>query len=165
MEQAMEEPMRLRQLLDAPGAPAVNWREIAEEINVEWEKAATTDQRVALLTVFKATMDIAETVIAPSSLDAFRDARRRHYKTFVLQECMVGTNVCVETLDEVTRREIDAGRMAEDDELRNLAKTSMAAPHLSRAELLALADGSVPLPDEAPSVGGWRRVAVWFRKK
>ncbi len=78
---------------------------------------------------------------------------------------MVGTNVCVGTLDEVTRREIDAGRMAEDDELRNLAKMSMAAPHLSRAELIALADGSVPSPDEAPSVGSWRRVVDWFRKK
>ena len=94
----MDEPIRLQQLLDAPGAPAVNWREIAGEIGVEWGKAATTDQRVALLTVFKATMDIAETVIASGSLDAFRDARHRHYKTFVLQECMVGTNVCVETL-------------------------------------------------------------------
>jgi hypothetical protein len=161
----MDEPMRLRQLLDTAGAPAVNWRKIAEEINVEWEKAATTDQRVALLTVFKATMDIAETVVAPGSLEAFRDARHRHYKTFVLQECMVGTNVCAETLDEVTRREIDAGRMAEDDELRNLAKMSMAAPHLSRVELLALADRAVPLPDEAPSVGGWRRAVGWFRKK
>lgn len=161
----MDEPMRLRQLLDAPGAPAVNWREIAEEINVEWETAATTDQRVALLTVFKATMDIAETIIAPSSLEAFRDARHRHYKTFVLQESMVGTNVCVEMLDEVTRREINAGRMAEGDELRNLAKMSMTAPHLSRAELTALADGSVPSPDEAPSVGAWRRAVGWFRKR
>jgi hypothetical protein len=80
----MDEPMRLRQLLDSPGAPTMNWLEIAEEINVEWEKAATTDQRVALLTVFKATMNIVETVIAPSSLEAFRDARRRHYKTFEL---------------------------------------------------------------------------------
>jgi hypothetical protein len=161
----MAEPMRLRQLLDAPGAPAANWREIAEEVNAEWEKATTTDQRVALLVVFKATMDIAETVIAPGSLDAFKDARHQHYKAFVLQECMVGTNVCVETLDEVTRREIDAGRMAEDNELRNLAKMSMAAPHMSRAELLALADGSVLLPDEIPSAGGWRRVVGWFRKK
>ena len=106
----MAEPVRLRQLLDAPDAPAANWREIAEEVNAEWEKATTTDQRVALLAVFKATMDIAETVIAPGSVDAFKDARHRHYKTFVLQECMVGTNVCVETLDKVTRREIDAGQ-------------------------------------------------------
>src|SRR5215469_4615847 len=112
----MAEPVRLRQLLDALGAPAANWREAAEEVNVEWEKATTPDHRVALLAVFQATMDIAETVIAPGSLDTFKDARHRHYKSFVLQECMVGTNVCVETLDEVTRREIDAGRMAEDDE-------------------------------------------------
>ena len=161
----MAEPVRLRQLLDAPGAPAANWREIAEEVNAEWEKAITPDQRVALLAVFQATMDIAETVIAPGSLDAFKDARHRHYKSFVLQECMVGTNVCVETLDEVTRREIDAGRMAEDDELRNLAEMSMAAPHMSRAELLALVDGAVPSPHEAQPLGGWRRVTGWFQKK
>ena len=78
---------------------------------------------------------------------------------------MVGTNVCVETLDEVTRREIDAGRMAEDDELRNLAKMSMAAPHMSRAELLALVDRAVPLPHEAQPLGGWRREVGWFQKK
>lgn len=42
--------------------------------------------------------------------------------------------------------------------------------HLSRGELLALSrirevDESVSSPDEAPSVGGWRRVVGWFRKK
>ena len=41
--------------------------------------------------------------------------------------------------------------MVEDDELRKLAKTSMAAPHLSRAELLALAEQPIDEPNAPTS--------------
>ena len=70
----------------------------------------------------------------------------------------MGTNVCVETLDAVTRREVEADRMAPDDELRVAAVNGMAAPHYSRAELEALAvqnsnASSLPRPTT-----GWRRL-------
>jgi hypothetical protein len=124
--------------MNAPGAPLINWREIIKEINSEFGPAATTDYRVALLQMFKTTMDIAETTIAPEDLETFRKARRKHYHSFIVQEALVGENICTETLDAVTQREIAADRMAPDDSLREIAVRGMAAPHLSRAELIAM---------------------------
>ena len=83
------EHSQLAQLLDAPGAPVTNWREISDEINVEWDRATTEAQREALLTVLKATMDIAETTIAAGSLEVFKKARNQHYKSFIVQESMI----------------------------------------------------------------------------
>ena len=125
--------------LNAPGAPITNWREIISEVDNEWKTAGTTDHRVALLAAFKATMDIAETTIAPDDLQKFRDAREKHYKSFIVEETLVGQNVCTETLDAVTRREVEAGRMSANDPLRKGAEAAMAEPHLSRAELEVIA--------------------------
>jgi hypothetical protein len=130
---------RLLELTERVSSAMTNWREIIEEINSEWERASTTEQRVSLLAMFKAIMDIAETTIAPEDLEKFREARARHYSTFVVQEALVGTNVCVETLFAVTEREITAGRMLPDHTLRQLAVKQMTEPHLSRAELEAQA--------------------------
>ena len=130
---------RLLALSERVSSAMTNWREIIDEINSEWQRASTTEQRVSLLAMFKATMDIAETTIAPEDLEKFREARVRHYKTFIVEEALVGTNVCVETLFAVTEREITAGRMLPDHTLRQLAVKQMVEPHLSRAELQAQA--------------------------
>ena len=141
----VEAPL-LFQLLNALGAPFFNWREINKEICDEFGRATTEDQRVALLALFKSTMDIAETTVAPEDLERFQDARLKQYKLFIGQEALVGENICIETLQAITQREIAAGRMAPDDGLRKLAEMGMAAPHLSRAKLMATAAGQVVEP-------------------
>jgi hypothetical protein len=130
---------RLMQLTEHPASAMTDWREIISEINSEFPQATSVDQRVALLAMFKATMDIAEKIIVPEDLATFREARAKHYAAFIVGETLVGTNVCVETLNEVTQREVAAGRMQPDAQLRQNAILAMAAPHLSRQELIAIA--------------------------
>lgn len=153
----VEAPL-LFQLLNAPGAPLTNWREIIEEVNNEFGRVTTEENRAALLATFKATMDFAETTVAPDNLQTFQEARQRHYKSFIVQEALVGSNVCVETLYAITKREIDAGRMAADDSLRKTAEMGVAAPHLSRAELVAQMSAQ-PAPKQ-PNL--WKRFLAWL---
>lgn len=145
----MDKVTRLEQLMNAPGAPFINWQGIIKEINNEFPAAETEDKRVALLAAFKATMDVAESNIAPEDVERFRDARSKNYNIFIVQECLVGQHVCTETMYTVTGREVAAGRMAPDDTLRETAEAAMAAPHLTRAELLDQASQPPPDPDQA----------------
>lgn len=155
----MRELSPLEQLMDAPGAPLINWREILKEIESEFPRAITSDHRAALLATFKAVMDILETTVAPEGLKEFQDARLTQYKTYIVQEALVGEDVCVETLHAVTEREIAAGRMAPDDGLRKTAEMGMFAPHLTRAELIAKAAAG----SDVKPMSGWRRALAWVR--
>lgn len=150
----------LQQLLDAPGAPLVNWREIVKEINEEFSSADAV-QRVALLDLFKTTMDIAESTIVPQDLDVFREARRKNYSSFIVQESLIGENVCIETLHEVTAREVKSGRMAPDHNLRKMAEERIQIPHPSRAELQAMA---VSTASTSSKTSGWRRLLPWSKR-
>lgn len=147
-ELQIEGGTKLFRLLNEVGAPLHNWREINAEICNEWDQTFIGNQvesnwpllslkRADLLTLFKSVMDMAESSIDPEDLEVMQDAREGQYKTFIFQEAMVGENVCVETLYSVTEREIRAGRMDPDHSLRKIATDGMAAPHLTRADLLA----------------------------
>jgi hypothetical protein len=153
----------LEQLLDAPGAPLANWREIIDAINDEFGRARTENYRASLLSVFKAIMDVVESAIPSEdvgTLTAFQDARRKHYDTFVIQEALVGQNVSIEMLDAITAREIASGRMPPDHELRKLAQIGTAFPHFSHADLLA----KIGLQqDDGKSPSLWHR--LWDRIK
>lgn len=83
-------------------------------------------------------MDIAETTVVPENLQIIREARDKQYNSLILQECLVGENFCIETLYAVTSREISAGRMDESNRLRQVALDGTSAPHLTRAELIAV---------------------------
>lgn len=146
----------LFRLLNAPGAPATNWREIVNEINSEIERATTTDYRVSLLKMFMTTMDFVEATIIAEDLEKFREARRKHYKAFLVQEAFVGEHLCIETLDVITQREIAAGRMAPDDSLRQAVVSEMAASHSSCAEVNASSN--------PPPLTRWRRALGWLRR-
>ena len=122
-------------------------------VDAEFGRADTSEYRAALLQIFKSVMDMVESTLGDDDLEKFRTARRQHYKTFVVQESVIDGNVCVETLNEVTGREIAAGRMPPDHSLRQLAEQGMAAPHFSRAELLQQASGKAA---SQPSI--WRRI-------
>lgn len=151
----IEGPLLFR-LLNAPGAPLTNWQEIIAEINSEFGSVKTEDSRSTLLATFKAVMDIVESTLAPEKLSTFQDARYKHYNSFIVQEALVGQNVCVETFYAVTSREVSAGRMEPDHELRKAAEMGMATPHLSRAELMDAAAAG-----EAKPISIWQRFLSW----
>jgi hypothetical protein len=66
---------------------------------------------------------------APENIDAFRDARVKDYRLLVIREVLIGQNVSIELLNAVTQREVQAGRMTEIDELRQLALKGISEPY------------------------------------
>lgn len=147
----------LFRLTNEVGAPLTTWREIIGEIDTEFSSTESAERRSALLALFKSTMDFVEARLPSENVDAFRDARTKHYKIFIAQECTVNGHICVETLDEITRREIAAGRMTADDRLRQIAEQGMAEPHLSRAELLQMP------PETFAPRSRWQRLLKWLK--
>jgi hypothetical protein len=115
----------------------LGWREIRAKVHEEFDRA-TEKERCALLQLFTATMNIAEATIEPAELESFRKTRKQDYDRLIVKESLVGESICSETAYAVTRREIAAGRMSPDDDLARTAAAVIAAPHLSRAELIAI---------------------------
>ncbi|MCZ2156760.1 MAG: hypothetical protein LC114_23180 [Bryobacterales bacterium] len=142
----VQAPELFRQLNEV-GAPLTNWREIINAVEEDFKREVAADEEVfrraesferrgALLQVFKSVMDIGESRLAGEDLEKFRGAREHHYKVLLTRESLVDDNVCVETMYQVTTREIEAGRMPPDFSTRQIAEQGMAVPHLTRDELL-----------------------------
>lgn len=120
---------------------------IRDKIFEEFKAAKTSEERAALLALFKATFDITEAHVAknkPEALAGLQKARAYDYKLFIYTECtvgldtpIVGGDVSVDMLINVTDREIAAGRMTEDHSIRKIAIEGASMPHLSHDELLA----------------------------
>ena len=157
----------LQRLEAIPPGGDLNFVAIREEILREYDNASSTEDRVLCLAMFKVVMDTVERQLelwaqqgkaTPSQLAEFKEARRKDYHSLIVQEALVGENVCVETLDSITRREIAAGRMTEENNLRNIAVKGMAEPHLTRAELLAIeAEKQKPKHSISQLVSRWRQ--------
>lgn len=152
----------LQRLQAQPAGAPIDWQKIREEIHDEHDRATTTEERVALLGIFTAVMDLVERGgLSHEAMEKFRAARLADYRLLIVKECLVGENVCTETLDAVTQREVVAGRMAPDDELRKNAVLAMAAPHLSRAELIAM---ETRRGSENTSTGWFKKLFHIFKK-
>lgn len=145
---------------DAAAGKELDFRAVRERIHEASERTTDSSERVALLQIFHAVMDLVERSgnIAPENLDAFRDTRAKDYRLLLMREVLIGENVSVELLHAVTEREVQAGRMPESDELRQLAVTSLAAPYLSVQELLKIERDRLAAESKPK---GWRR---WFGK-
>ena len=120
----------------------VEWRQMREDIHDELDKKPTVDDRVTLLKLFTAIMDLVERNVEaadPSKLQDLRNAREADYRLMIVKEAMIGENVCADILLEVTDREVAAGRMTPDHTLRKLAEDATSAPHPTREELAAIA--------------------------
>jgi hypothetical protein len=140
------------------GAPLA-FKKIRDEIHEEHERATTTEERVTLLKIFTVVMDQVERGgLSPDDLEQLRASRLADYRLLLTRESLIGKNVSPDILYEVTEREVLAGRMAPDDDLRQLAVEGKAAPHLSPAELSAMAK------NRHSSVSGWRRALNWMRR-
>jgi hypothetical protein len=148
----------------------IDFRAIRERIYEEHDKATTIDDRVRLLQIFNLVMDLVERNFErkgtdPKLIQDFRNARQSDYRLFIVKECMVGENVCAETLAAVAQREVAAGRMTPGHTLYTMAQEQVAKPHLSRAELVAIAakKGATATFVKPPETG-WRRALGVFRR-
>lgn len=132
----------------------LNWRIAREQIHEEHERSTSESDRAMLLATFKAVMDEAERHVADESLEKFLGARETDYRLMIIRECLIGENVSTARLNDVTSREVGAGRMAEDHELRKLAVAGHAVLHLSDADLENKLESHV---DPKPS-SRWRKL-------
>jgi hypothetical protein len=99
-----------------------DWRGCREDIHDQFDKASTLDHRGAVLAIFHAVMNIVEkNLIAPDDLEKFRKARDQDYCLLLSKECTEEANVRSDLLEQATRREVEAGRMQPDHQLRELA--------------------------------------------
>ena len=146
---------------DAAAGRSLDFRAIREQIHDASERTSDSGERIVLLQVFHAVMDLTERSgnIAPEGLEVFKDTRAKDYRLLLMREVLVGQNVSVELLNAVTHREVQAGRMPEDDEFRQLAVKGLTEPYLSVQQLLKIEQDRLAA-DSKPT--GWRR---WFGKK
>jgi hypothetical protein len=140
------------------GAP-MEFKKIRDEIHEEHQRATTTEERVILLRIFTDVMDKVER--RGLSLMSWNNYAHRlqDYRLLLIRESLIGENVNPDILFEVTEREIAAGRMAPDDDLRQTAVEGKAAFDPSPADLLAMAE------DRRSSVSGWQRALNWMRRR
>jgi hypothetical protein len=148
----------------------IDFRAIRERVYEEHDRATSIEDRVKLLQVFNLVMDLVERNLerngtAPNVIQDFRNARESDYRLLLVKESMAGENVCADTLAAVTQREISAGRMTRDHSLYTMAQEQVAGPHVTRAELVAIAAQREATPALAGQPkAGWRRAFGWMRQ-
>jgi uncharacterized phage-associated protein len=128
--------VKLLDILNSADA-VTRWREIREEVHAWRDGAITPEQFDALQSAYKAVMDTIESSVPPELLEAFRAAREQDYRRLIVREALVREHMSMEKLRAVTEREIAAGRMTSDHELRKLAEMGAFAPHYSHADLVS----------------------------
>lgn len=113
---------RLQQLLaGARAAPQVDWLELRNELFAEHGRATTPADKGDCIAAWKSLMDAIENAASPGDLAKLKEARRKDYNVFVVNESLLDGQVEPAKLAEVTLREVTAGRMAANHRLRVLA--------------------------------------------
>jgi hypothetical protein len=108
------------------GLAGLTWekaRGYRDEI-VELNKTAKTEEeRIALVFAFDSLMNQVESLnlIDPSSLEHFRNVRESDYRWLLGVQAMKDDHVDPIELERVTRREVEAGRLSEDNKFRQFA--------------------------------------------
>ena len=146
---------------DAASGKSLDFRAVREEIHDLSNGTEDVGERVVLLATFHAVMDMVERSgnVAPENLDAFRMTRAQDYRLLLMREVLIGENASAELLNAVTQREVLAGRMREDDDLRQVAITAISEPYLTVQQLLQVEHDRLAAPKETK---GWRK---WFSKR
>ena len=82
-------------------------------------------------------MDAVEQQLSEDEeIEKVQEVRNQDYNMFITRECTIGGSICIDTLYELTQRELEAGRMGPTHSLINLAVDAIAEPHYSREQLL-----------------------------
>jgi hypothetical protein len=121
---------RLRK--EAADTGGINWARAREDINKEFTDATTVPEREYILGVHKVVMDTVERqgLINPVNLENFRQVREQDFRLMLIKEAKIGSGAS--TIDpvklfDITKREVQAGRLKPDDKLHKLAQAGAAS--------------------------------------
>ena len=107
-------------------AGTFDWQRTRERIHAEHERTTDFAERGNLVRLHAVLFDQVERGVPPEHLEEFRATRWQDYNLLLVREATVDGKVVPQLLDAVTQREVAAGRMADDHELRVLAAQGMA---------------------------------------
>lgn len=125
-----------QQLQLLPSDSALNWRRIRDRITEGYSRVSTAD-RIILLKLYHAVIEMAERQVPPNDLERFRIGRQQDYYRMLVSEWLTRDGkVSPETMDAVTRREVAAGRMSPNDALRRIAADGVVTKTTRRANRL-----------------------------
>ena len=117
------------------------WNKFRNEIVKNFKRVSTTSERVALLRAYKALMDAVEQApgLASKDIAEINEARLSEYRSMLVAEgAWPDGFLDSQKMEEITRREIEAGRMSSDDVLRKdtvraLSEIGVGVPSTRRA--------------------------------
>lgn len=116
---------------------SAEWSSVRDEIFIRHNNAITVDEYITLLSLHQMLMGYIEAKLPDGiSIDEIKALKNQDYKMLLKREYVIGGSVCIDTLYELTQRELEAGRMDPQDELINLAMGAIAGPHYTREQLL-----------------------------
>jgi len=119
---------------------AIDWPVLRNRLHEAHSLSQSSGEKVEILQLFHNLMNHVEfTQISEANMLVFREIRIQDYRQLLIIEGVIGVNACVETLDIITKREIAAGRLSPDDDLRRITLDHLSAAHSTRAELEAIA--------------------------
>jgi len=111
---------------DSAAGKDIDFRSVREQIHEAFVQTDDSNEHAMLLAIFTATADLVERNITNhDDKEKFKATRQADYNLLVVRESLVGENISAELLNAVTLREVQAGRMSEDHELRKAAITGL----------------------------------------
>jgi len=112
------------------------WLKLHESITEYHKMVKEEGGREAALALHESLMNKIESEFSQHiDLEIFRKVRLQEYNKLLLRECEVGGSLCVDTLYELTQRELEAGRMSPTHEFIDISIQATASDHYSREQL------------------------------
>ncbi len=113
------------------------WKTLHNQILQEHENENSAEVSEKLLGLHQILLDKVEKSLPDNiEIEKFKAIRQKEYNTMLLREATIGGSLCVETLYEITQRELEAGRMQPTHEFIEIAIQATATEHYSREQLL-----------------------------
>lgn len=103
-----------------------NWMIVREEIARLHKEAKTQEEYLTLLEAHRNLVAVAEHCFDADKCAEIRRIAEAEYRWFLNVEAMEGELINPVMLDRITAREVEAGRLASDDEFRQLAEAGGA---------------------------------------
>jgi hypothetical protein len=98
-----------------------DWREFQEEISRLHAEATTEEEYVTLLEAHRNLVAVGESAFDEETWSKILPVTEAEYKMFLNAEAMEDGVINPVLLDRITHREVEAGRLAPDDDLRTLS--------------------------------------------